>query len=57
MIAIELEHPAYDCLYPALAVEKNCRFVTADELLVRKAGQGRFHERVVSLTGVEEVLR
>jgi len=40
-ISIELDHPAYDCLYLALAVENDCRFVTADERFLRKLGQGR----------------
>ena len=35
-IAIDLNHPAYDCLYFALAVERGCQFVTADERLLRK---------------------
>ena len=39
-IAIELDHPAYDCLYLALAMENGCRFVTADERFIRKLGQG-----------------
>ena len=30
-IAIDLDHPAYDCLYLALAIDNGCRFVTADE--------------------------
>jgi hypothetical protein len=34
--AIELDHPAYDCLYLALTVENDCRFVTADELLQQR---------------------
>ena len=52
-IAIELDHPAYDCLYLALATERDCRFVTADERFVRKVGEGRrrrFRGRVISLT-------
>jgi predicted nucleic acid-binding protein len=40
-ISIELDHPAYDCLYLALAVENECRFVTADERFLRKLGQAR----------------
>jgi predicted nucleic acid-binding protein len=40
-IAIELDHPAYDCVYLALAVERDCRFVTADQRLLRKLDQGR----------------
>ncbi len=52
-IAIELGHPAYDCLYLALAIERGCRFVTADERLLRKLGQepnGRLGDRVLSLS-------
>jgi predicted nucleic acid-binding protein len=52
-IAIECEHPAYDWLYLALAVEHDCPFVTADSGFKRKLGQGRharLRERVISLT-------
>ena len=38
-ISIEVDHPAYDCLYLALAVEKQCRFVTADDLFLKKLAQ------------------
>lgn len=38
-LAIELDHPAYDCLYIALAFEKGCAFATADQRLLRKAQQ------------------
>ncbi|MGQ0581334.1 MAG: type II toxin-antitoxin system VapC family toxin [Reyranella sp.] len=48
-IAIDLDHPAYDCLYLVLAIENDCRFVTADERFVRKIGQGRHRSRVISL--------
>jgi predicted nucleic acid-binding protein len=51
-IAIELDHPAYDCVYVALAVVNNCSFVTADESFVRKLNQGRrapFRGRAFSL--------
>lgn len=34
-IAIDLAHPAYDCLYLALAIESRCRYVTADERFLR----------------------
>ncbi len=34
-IAMELNHPAYDCLYLALAMEQNCHFVTADAHFLR----------------------
>jgi predicted nucleic acid-binding protein len=52
-IAIELNHPAYDCLYLALALENNCPFVTADSAFMRKldhGGRGELREKVVSLT-------
>ena len=52
-IAIELDHPAYDCIYLALAAERDCPFVTADERLLRKLDEGRprIHRvRAVSLT-------
>ena len=51
-IAIELDHPAYDCVYIAQAVANGCRFVTADESLVRMLHQCRqqsLRDRVVSL--------
>ena len=52
-IAIELDHPAYDCLYLALAIENDCRFVTADARFLRKLAERRrrrFRDRVVALT-------
>jgi predicted nucleic acid-binding protein len=52
LIAIELDHPAYDCVYVALAAATDCRFVSADERLLRKirAGGGNaFRDRVISL--------
>jgi predicted nucleic acid-binding protein len=51
-LAIELDHPAYDCLYLALAVENDCRFVTADKRLVNKIRRDKkspFHDRIVGL--------
>ena len=39
--AIELAHPAYDCVYLALAVENKCRYVTADERFLRKIARAR----------------
>jgi predicted nucleic acid-binding protein len=51
-IAIEIDHPAYDCLYIALATERNCLFVTADERLLRKFAKGhrpRVHGRLIAL--------
>jgi predicted nucleic acid-binding protein len=34
-IALALKHPAYDCFYLALAEQRGCRMVTADERLQR----------------------
>lgn len=51
-LAIELDHPACDCLYLALAVENDCRFVTADERLVNKFCQDEkspFRDRISGL--------
>jgi predicted nucleic acid-binding protein len=52
-IAIELNHPAYDCVYIALATEHDCRFVTADRRLLRKlerAHRPQLRHRVISLS-------
>ena len=52
-LSIELvDHPAYDCLYLALVVENDCRFVTADERLISKIRQDKrssFRDRVAGL--------
>ncbi len=51
-IAVMLDHPAYDCLYLAMAETDGTRFVTADDRLLRKVRQdptGRFAAMVVSL--------
>lgn len=43
-LAIDLDHPAYDCLYLALARESHCRFATADDRFVRKLKQRHSRE-------------
>ena len=51
-LAIELAHPAYDCVYLALALQDQCRFVTADERLLRKiakSSQGLLRDKIVRL--------
>jgi predicted nucleic acid-binding protein len=48
-LAIELEHPAYDCIYLALAIEMDCRFGTADKAFVRKISSAPLADRVVAL--------
>lgn len=52
VLAVELDHPAYDCLYLALALESDSRFVTADRHFKRKISEyhsGRFSDMVLSL--------
>ena len=51
-LAIALDHPAYDCLYLALAVECGYPFVTADERFLDKLEGERGHalrDRALSL--------
>jgi len=50
-LAMQLDHPAYDCMYLALAVQDGCRLVTADERFSRKMEgvQGLLRDRVLSL--------
>ncbi|PIO97626.1 type II toxin-antitoxin system VapC family toxin [Pleomorphomonas carboxyditropha] len=38
-LAIELGHPAYDCVYLALALRQKLRFVTADKHLLATVAQ------------------
>ena len=48
-LAIELDHPAYD----ALAIENDCRFVTADRHFLLKVGGGgpsQYRARAVALS-------
>lgn len=43
-LAIELDYPAYDCFYIALALNKGCPFATADQRLLRKAQQSSLND-------------
>ena len=53
-MAVELDHPAYDAVYLAVAEAANLRIVTADDRLVRKLRQSRnrLWEVVVALAEV-----
>jgi predicted nucleic acid-binding protein len=35
-LAVELSHPAYDCIYLAVAKAQRCPFITCDEGFIRK---------------------
>ncbi|MET3794712.1 type II toxin-antitoxin system VapC family toxin [Aquamicrobium terrae] len=39
VLAVDIDHPAYDCIYVSLAAARNWRFVTADERLIRVLNQ------------------
>jgi predicted nucleic acid-binding protein len=51
-LAIELGHPAYDCIYLALAIQRDCRFVTADKSFVRKTSSAPLADRVLALADI-----
>ncbi|MGE0224924.1 MAG: type II toxin-antitoxin system VapC family toxin [Acetobacteraceae bacterium] len=35
-LSLQLDHPAYECMYLALAQARDCAFVTADRRLIRR---------------------
>ena len=52
-IALELDHPAYDCIHLALASDNGWRFVTADTRLrakLERADNVRYRGLSVALT-------
>jgi predicted nucleic acid-binding protein len=53
-LAVALDHPAYDCLYLALAQSTGCAFVTADERLRTKVREHGLPVRTLSLIGYAE---
>jgi predicted nucleic acid-binding protein len=56
-LAIALDHPAYDCVYLALAIEKDCQLVTADERLLRKLARSRRANLCSRALGLADVTR
>ncbi len=48
-IAIEAEHPLYDCLYLALALEADAKVVTVDKRFLNTFAKSKHAERIVSL--------
>jgi predicted nucleic acid-binding protein len=54
-LAIELDHPAYDCAYIVLAQSRQCRFATADTRLVAAVARSPRNDLknvVVAFTGL-----
>jgi predicted nucleic acid-binding protein len=53
-IAVELDHPAYNGIYLAVAEALQLRLVTADDRLIRKVGQSanRFQSYLLALSDV-----
>ena len=49
VIAVELDHPVYDCLYVALAEMRQERFVTADQRLLDKIQGTRWATSILAL--------
>jgi predicted nucleic acid-binding protein len=49
-IALELDHPVYDCFYLALSETQNAPLVTADRRLILKAKGTPFAQRTVHLS-------
>jgi predicted nucleic acid-binding protein len=48
-VALELRHPAYDCFYVALAEQRGCQLVTADDRLIRRCAGTSFEQLVRAL--------
>lgn len=48
-LAVELAHPMYDCLFLALAVERDLRLLTADTRLSRACAGTRYADMVLPL--------
>ncbi|MEJ0077381.1 MAG: type II toxin-antitoxin system VapC family toxin [Alphaproteobacteria bacterium] len=48
-IALALKHPAYDCFYLALAEQRECKLVTADERLRGRCARTPFAKLIEPL--------
>lgn len=53
-LAIELDHPAYDCFYVLLARDRKCAFATADDRLIRKVQQSSRQDLVSVVITLEQ---
>jgi predicted nucleic acid-binding protein len=54
-MAIDLDHPAYDCLYILLALDRGCSLVTADQRLVRTLRQSAHPEVAAAIVDLQDV--
>ncbi|HYD68660.1 type II toxin-antitoxin system VapC family toxin [Azospirillum sp.] len=53
-LAVELDHPAYDCVYLAMAQIEGTSFVTADDRLLRKVRAMPAHPMAACVVGLHE---
>ena len=53
-LAVELEHPVYDCVYLACAVANNIPLVTADRRLLQRASVKLRELEVIELASIPE---
>jgi predicted nucleic acid-binding protein len=49
-ISLKLRHPAYDCFYLALAEQRDCSLLTADQRLLARCRGTPFAKRIQFLT-------
>ena len=59
-LAIELYSPAYDCIYIALAVQTDCKFITADDRFLQRVNLSptrSLRGRAISLAQATAALR
>lgn len=57
-LSLDLDHPAYDCLYLALAIQRGATFVTADSRFVRLVtDRGGPADRIVDLGELDRLPR
>ncbi len=48
-LALELQHPVYDCLYLALAIERDSQLVTADTRFLKAVASSHHSARLMAL--------
>jgi predicted nucleic acid-binding protein len=53
VLALELDHPVYDCLYLAVALAQRTILITADRRFITSVGAHGAHSYAVKLLGTE----